>query len=95
MSRCRGPKIPSLFILETNVDSLAPAWRQLLAVPLSFLGRAEPGPKFRLRSHAATATLLGIVKLNVAPRPEFPVAQIRPPCDSTMERVMASPKPVP
>lgn len=39
--------------------------------------------------------LMGRVKLNVVPPPMFAVAQTRPPCDSRMERVIASPKPVP
>ena len=31
-------------------------------------------------SHAESATLVGKVKKNVDPRPEFALAQIRPPC---------------
>jgi hypothetical protein len=38
---------------------------------------------------------VGKVKWNVAPRPLFAVAHKRPPCDSTMERVMANPMPLP
>jgi hypothetical protein len=45
--------------------------------------------------HAETATLNGSVKWNVVPRPEFAVAHTRPPCDSTMERVIDNPRPVP
>ena len=37
----------------------------------------------------------GRVNCNVAPRLEFAVAHTRPPCDSTMERVIANPIPVP
>ncbi len=35
------------------------------------------------------------VKWNVAPRPPSPLAHNRPPCDSTMERQMAKPIPLP
>jgi len=37
----------------------------------------------------------GKVKWNVAPRPLFAVAHKRPPCDSTMERLIARPIPDP
>src|SRR5438067_6353884 len=37
---------------------------------------------------------VGKVKWNVAPRPLFAVAHKRPPCDSTMERLMANPMPL-
>jgi hypothetical protein len=37
----------------------------------------------------------GKVKWNVAPRPPLPLAQIRPPCDSTMDLLMARPMPLP
>jgi len=37
----------------------------------------------------------GKVKWKVAPRPLFAVAHNRPPCDSTMERLMANPMPLP
>src|SRR6267142_4624874 len=38
---------------------------------------------------------VGKVKWNVAPRPLFAVAHKRPPCDSTMERLIANPMPLP
>src|SRR6266404_1546187 len=45
--------------------------------------------------HARAAAWYGSVNRNVAPGPEFGVAQIRPPCDSTIERLIAKPMPVP
>jgi len=56
---------------------------------------ARRGGAWHLRHYAAIAALPGSVKWNVAPRSEFAAAQIRPPCASTIERVMASPRPVP
>src|ERR1700747_514369 len=41
------------------------------------------------------AVIAGKVKLNVAPRPPLPLAQMRPPCDSTMDLQMARPIPLP
>src|SRR6266849_8012614 len=38
---------------------------------------------------------VGRVKWNVAPRPSLAAAHNRPPCDSTMERLMANPMPLP
>jgi hypothetical protein len=38
---------------------------------------------------------VGNVKWNVAPRPLFAVAHKWPPCDSTMERLMDNPMPLP
>src|ERR1700733_13380543 len=38
---------------------------------------------------------VGKVKWNVAPRPLFAVAHKRPPCDSTMERLIDNPMPLP
>jgi hypothetical protein len=35
------------------------------------------------------------VKWNVAPRPPLPLAQIRPPCDSTIDLLIARPMPLP
>ena len=40
-------------------------------------------------------TSVGKVKRKVAPRPSLAVAHNRPPCDSTMERLMANPIPLP
>jgi hypothetical protein len=37
----------------------------------------------------------GKVKWNVAPRPPLPLAQIRPPCDSTIGLLIATPMPLP
>jgi hypothetical protein len=37
----------------------------------------------------------GKLKWNVAPRPSWDVAHSLPPCDSTMERLIASPMPLP
>jgi hypothetical protein len=37
---------------------------------------------------------VGKVKWNVAPRPLFAVAHKRPPCDSTMERLIDNPIPL-
>jgi transposase len=37
----------------------------------------------------------GKVKWNVAPRPPSPLAQIRPPCDSTIDLLIAKPMPLP
>src|SRR6266436_8005809 len=41
------------------------------------------------------STAVGKVKWNVAPRPLFAVAHKRPPWDSTMERLMDNPMPLP
>src|SRR6266478_3729843 len=45
--------------------------------------------------HSWTSTLVGKVRLKLAPRGKLPVAHRRPPCDSTMERLIRSPMPVP
>src|SRR5215469_4323806 len=45
--------------------------------------------------HAGTSAGQGSVKLNVAPRPSLGVAHKRPPCDSTIERLIARPMPEP
>ena len=45
--------------------------------------------------HASAADLPGKLKWNVAPGPVLFVAQRCPPCDSTMERLIASPMPAP
>ena len=37
----------------------------------------------------------GKVKWNVAPRPPSPLAQIRPPCDSMIDLLIARPIPLP
>jgi hypothetical protein len=37
----------------------------------------------------------GKVKWNVAPDPPSPLAQIRPPCDSTIDLLIAKPMPLP
>jgi len=37
----------------------------------------------------------GKVKWNVAPRPPLLLAQIRPPCDSTIDLLIAKPMPLP
>src|SRR5580692_4563539 len=42
-----------------------------------------------------SVTWIGKVKLKVAPPPPFPLAHNCPPCDSTMERLMAKPMPLP
>src|SRR6266852_1791234 len=42
-----------------------------------------------------SVTWVGKVKWNVAPRPSLTAAHKRPPCDSTMERLMANPMPLP
>src|SRR5580693_4017737 len=43
----------------------------------------------------ATSAAVGKVKWKVAPRPELALAHKRPPCDSTIERLIESPIPVP
>lgn len=43
----------------------------------------------------AAVNRIGRVKWNVVPGPEFVEVQTRPPCASRMDRVIASPKPVP
>jgi hypothetical protein len=57
---------------------------------------AHPVPFSRAlnRSHSR-APALGSVKLKVAPRPELGVAHKRPPWDSTIDRLIESPMPVP
>ena len=45
--------------------------------------------------HSWTSTLVGKVRLKLAPRGELSVAHKRPPCDSIMERLIRSPIPVP
>ena len=42
-----------------------------------------------------SVTWCGRVKWNVAPPPLLALAHNRPPCDSTMERLMANPMPLP
>src|SRR5882724_2315299 len=60
-------------------------------------GEAAPG----IPNHVPVAgtcrvsAAVGKVKWNVAPRPLFAVAHKRPPCDSTMERLIANPMPLP
>src|SRR5215468_3051527 len=46
-------------------------------------------------THALSASSFGKVKQNFAPCPELAVAHKRPPCDSTIERLIARPIPVP
>jgi hypothetical protein len=52
-------------------------------------------------NHAAStggfvsAGAAGNVKWNVAPRPPSPLAQIRLPCDSTIDLLIAKPMPLP
>jgi PIN domain len=43
----------------------------------------------------ATSAAVGKVKWKVAPRPELALAHKRPPCDSTIERLIAKPMPEP
>src|SRR5216684_3853860 len=45
--------------------------------------------------HSCASTLLGRAKRKLAPRGELLAAHKRPPCDSTIERLMESPIPVP
>src|SRR4030088_278237 len=45
--------------------------------------------------HSFVTALVGRVKQKLAPRGELSAAHKRPPCDSMMERLMRSPKPVP
>src|SRR5258708_282073 len=45
--------------------------------------------------HSSAAALMGRVKQKLAPRGELSAAHKRPPCDSTIERLMRSPMPVP
>ena len=42
-----------------------------------------------------TSALMGNVKQNLAPRGELSAAHKRPPCDSTMERLIDNPMPLP
>jgi len=42
-----------------------------------------------------SAEAAGKVKWNVGPRPPSPLAQIRPPCDSTIDMLIAKPMPLP
>src|ERR1700726_1251815 len=49
----------------------------------------------RFRRHARASTLVGRLKQKVAPGPILEVAQTRPPCASTIDRVIAKPIPVP
>ena len=48
-----------------------------------------------VRRHAAAFASTGNVKMNVAPCGSFFSAHSRPPCDSTIERQIASPMPIP
>src|SRR6201987_2863059 len=53
-------------------------------------------PKITLHmTNAVSVTSIGKVKWKVAPRPPLVVAHNRPPCDSTIERLMANPIPLP
>src|ERR1700733_13021580 len=58
---------------------------------------AAPG----IPNHVSVAGICGVsaavgkVKWNVAPRPLFAVAHKRPPCNSTMERLIDNPMPLP
>src|SRR5258708_7208883 len=45
--------------------------------------------------HSSAVALVGRVKQKLAPRGELSAAHKRPPCDSTIERLMRSPIPVP
>jgi hypothetical protein len=45
--------------------------------------------------HSCASALVGRVKQKLAPRGELSAAHKRPPCDSTIERLMRSPMPVP
>lgn len=46
-------------------------------------------------SESCASASMGNVKQNLAPRGELSAAHKRPPCDSTMERLIRSPMPVP
>jgi hypothetical protein len=58
-------------------------------------------PLCRMSTHAASmggfasAGAAGKVKWNVAPWPPSPMVQIRPPCDSTIDLLIARPMPLP
>ena len=45
--------------------------------------------------HARPSTFVGRVRQKLAPRGVWSAAHKRPPCDSTMERLMDSPIPIP
>jgi len=47
------------------------------------------------KTESRVPLLVGSVKQNVAPRGGLSAAHKRPPCDSTMERLIRSPIPVP
>ena len=68
--------------------------------PCAVAGRREPAAsKARERNmiadQAVTPSVTGTVKWKTAPRGLFGHAHKRPPCDSTMERLIASPIPLP
>jgi len=83
-------------LVEARLDAQLKWMRDVL----QGAARAEGDPQDRAaRSRAAgaagTAPARGIVNENVLPRPGVLVAQMRPPCASTIPLAMASPRPAP
>ena len=70
---------------------------RLALVSIRITARQPQGYRiaFQLRELAGFSAAVGKVKWNVAPRPLFAVAHKRPPCDSTIERLIDNPMPLP
>jgi len=58
-------------------------------------GRTGSSKRNASGDHSWASALVGRVKWKLAPRGELSAAHKRPPCDSTMERLIDSPMPVP
>jgi hypothetical protein len=58
-------------------------------------GSREKRSYFEIADILASTVAVGRVKWSVTPWPPVPVAQMRPPCDSTMDLLIASPMPLP
>src|SRR6267378_5923891 len=97
---------PGVGVCE-NVDAPAQKKAQPASAIERRLTRMFPPPRRMPDQHASYAsgaslvkcayasTLMGRVRQTLAPRGELPAAHKRPPCDSTIDRLMLSPMPVP
>ena len=96
MSRsCTLPNLPELRSREA--PGLLLHYRVIDSCPPRGLSGGEAGsaPQIALAGALISSAAVGRVMWKVAPRPELFVAHTRPPCDSTMERVMDNPMPLP
>jgi hypothetical protein len=69
------------------------AWRSAIRIYPAVV--SVPAPKRAIIGHRAAFASMGNVKMNVAPCGSFFSVHSRPPCDSTIDRQIANPMPIP